>query len=97
MLGRKLRVAVGNYYSNPKKNQECRGTGRVLKRYPVFDHNGRYCQKGIKGTCTILGYAVDWVVATSSKAPIRAETRLNSLKFTGNRKINNFNNFFYRK
>jgi hypothetical protein len=32
--------------------------------------------KGIKETCTILGYADDWVVVTSSKAPIRAETRL---------------------
>jgi hypothetical protein len=32
--------------------------------------------KGIKETCTILGYADDWVVVTSSKAPIRTETKL---------------------
>jgi hypothetical protein len=33
--------------------------------------------KEIKETCTILGYADDWVMVTtvtSSKAPIRAET-----------------------
>jgi hypothetical protein len=30
----------------------------------------------MKEICTILGYADDWVVVTSSKAPIRAETRL---------------------
>jgi hypothetical protein len=30
--------------------------------------------KGIQQTCTILGYADDLVVVTSSKAPIRAET-----------------------
>jgi hypothetical protein len=32
--------------------------------------------KRIKETCTVLEYADDWVVVTSSKAPIRAETRL---------------------
>jgi hypothetical protein len=32
--------------------------------------------KGIKETCTILGYADDWVIVTSSKEPIRAVTRL---------------------
>jgi hypothetical protein len=32
--------------------------------------------KGTKETCTILGYADDWVIVTNSKAPIRAETRL---------------------
>jgi hypothetical protein len=31
--------------------------------------------KGIKETCTILGYADDWVVVISSKTPIRAEAR----------------------
>jgi hypothetical protein len=29
--------------------------------------------KGIKATCTILGYADYWVVVTSSKPPIKAE------------------------
>jgi predicted NBD/HSP70 family sugar kinase len=32
--------------------------------------------KEIKETCTILGYANDWVIVISSKAPIRAETRI---------------------
>jgi hypothetical protein len=32
--------------------------------------------KEIKETCTILRYADDWVIVTSCKAPIRAETRI---------------------
>jgi hypothetical protein len=32
--------------------------------------------KGIKETCTILGYTDDWVIEASSNALIRAEIRI---------------------
>jgi hypothetical protein len=35
----------GKLLLEPERNQEWRGTGRILKRYPVFDHNGRYRQR----------------------------------------------------
>jgi hypothetical protein len=73
MSGWILRVGVGNYFSNPKeiKNGVVQGAvfSVILFLIAMAD-----IVKGIRETCTILGYD-DWVVVTSSKAPIRAETR----------------------
>jgi hypothetical protein len=75
MSSRKLRVAVGNYFSNPKeiKNGVVQGAVLSVILFLIAKAN---IVKGIKETCTVLEYADDWVVVTSSKAPIRAETRL---------------------
>jgi hypothetical protein len=55
------------------RNQECSGTGRSLERNPVLIAMADIV-KEINEICTILGYVDDWVIVTSSKAPIRAET-----------------------
>jgi hypothetical protein len=73
MSGRKLRVAVGNYFSNPKKIKNGVVQGAILS-VTMFLMAMADIVKGIKETCKILGYADVWLVVISSKAPIRAET-----------------------
>jgi hypothetical protein len=75
MSNRKPRLAVGNYFSNPKeiKNGVVQD---VILSLTLFLIEMADIFKGIKETCTILGYAGFWVIVTSSKALIRAETRI---------------------
>jgi hypothetical protein len=64
---------VENYFSNPKEIKNGVVQGAAL-RVPLFLIAIADIVKG--NMHTILGYADDWVVVTSSKAPIRAEIRL---------------------
>jgi hypothetical protein len=75
MSNRKLRVAVANYFLNPKeiKNGVDQGTVLIVTLFLIAMAD---IVKEIKETCTILGYADIWVILTSSKAPIRAESRI---------------------
>jgi hypothetical protein len=70
-----LQVALGNYLSNSKEIKNEVVQGMVLS-VTLFLIAMADIIKGTKETCTILGYADDWVIVTNSKAPIRAETRL---------------------
>jgi hypothetical protein len=65
---------MGNYFSNPKEIINV-VQGAVLN-ITLFLIAMADIVKEINETCTILGYADDWVIVTSSKAPIRAETIL---------------------
>jgi hypothetical protein len=73
MLNRKLRIAVGNYFWNPKEIKNGVEQGAVLSvaLFLIAD-----IVKEIKATCKILGYTDDWVIVASSNAPIRAEFRI---------------------
>jgi hypothetical protein len=75
MSNRKLRVAVGNYFSNPKEIENGVVQGTVLSVTLCLLAMADIVKR-IKQTCTILDYADDWVVVTSSNAPIRAEARI---------------------
>jgi hypothetical protein len=75
MSNRKLRVAIRNYFSNPKEINigVIQGAVSSVTLFLIAMAN---IVKEIKETCTILGLAYDWVTVTSSKASIRAETRI---------------------
>jgi hypothetical protein len=75
MSNRKLQVAVGNYFSNPKEIKKGVVQGAVLS-VTMFLIAMADIVKEIKETCTILRYADDWVIVTSSQAPITTETRI---------------------
>jgi hypothetical protein len=63
------------YFSNPKeiKNEVVQGAVFSVTLFLIAMSD---IVKGIMETCTILAYADDWVIVTSSNAPIRAETRI---------------------
>jgi hypothetical protein len=77
MSNRKLRVAVGIYSSNSKEIKNGVDQGTVLS-VTLFLIAMADIVKGIKETCTILGYADNCVILklTRSKAPISAESRI---------------------
>jgi hypothetical protein len=62
-------------YCNPKEIKNGVVQGAVLS-VTLFLIAMADIVKEIKETCKILGYADDWVILTTSKAPIRADTRL---------------------
>jgi hypothetical protein len=66
---------VENYFSNPKeiKNEVVQGLVLSVTLFLIAMVN---IVKGIKETCTILGYTDDWVIEASSNALIRAEIRI---------------------
>jgi hypothetical protein len=66
---------VGNFFSNPKEIKNGEVQGAVLGVTLIFIAMADIV-KGIKETCTILGYADNGVIITSSKALIRVENRL---------------------
>jgi hypothetical protein len=71
---RQLRIAVRNYYSNPKEIKNGVIQGAVLSVTLFLIAN---MVKRIKETCnTILRYANDWLIVASTNAPIRVETRI---------------------
>jgi hypothetical protein len=88
MSDRKLPVAVGNFFSNSKEIKNEVVQGMVLS-VTVFLIAMADIVKGIKETCTILGNADDWVIVTSSKAPIKAETRIKEAANSVTRKDKN--------
>jgi hypothetical protein len=69
MSNRKLKVAVGNHY--PKPNSIKNGVSVALFIVTMSD-----IVKDIKEPTQIMGYADDWLVITSKKAPLLAENRL---------------------
>jgi hypothetical protein len=69
MSNRKLKVAVGNHY--PKPNSIENGVSVTLFIVTMSD-----IVKDIKEPTQIMGYADDWMVITSKKAPLLAENRL---------------------
>jgi hypothetical protein len=75
-VGTEVASCGGKLFLEPERNQEWSGTGCGFERYPVFVRNGRYRQRNKGNMYDPLGYAEVWVVVISSKAPIRAETRL---------------------
>jgi hypothetical protein len=78
MSNRKLRVAVGNYSSNPKEIKKGLVQGAVLSVTTFLIAMADIVNE-IKETCTILRYADDWVIETSSKAPITTENQTATL------------------
>jgi hypothetical protein len=83
-----LRIAVGNYFSNPKQIKNGVVPGAVLS-VTLFLFTMADIVKEIMEICTILGYADDWVIITGSKAPLRAETRIKEAANSVTRKAKN--------
>jgi hypothetical protein len=77
MSNRKLKVAVENQYWRPKsiKNGVVHVQGANLS-VTLFLVAMTDIVKNIKEPTQILGYADDWVVITSNKAPLLARTGL---------------------
>jgi hypothetical protein len=69
MSNRKLKIAVGNHYSRPKSIENGVVQGAVLS-VTSFLVAMTDIVKDIKEPTQIMGYADDWVVITSNKAPV---------------------------
>jgi hypothetical protein len=75
MSTRKLKVAMGNHYSRPKsfENGVVQGAVPSVTLFLVVMTD---IVKDIKEPTQIMGYADDWVVITSNKAPLLEKNRL---------------------
>jgi hypothetical protein len=74
IFNRKLKVAVGNHYLRPKSIENGVVQGAVLS-VTLFFVVMTDIVKDIKEPTQIMGYADDWVVITSNKAPLLTENR----------------------